>query len=79
MEDKEFAAISAGLRESIRRFPKCRVASCECNEYGGEWQPGCFCTGHWFALNDEFGSGKGDWSFADAAASAAAGKPVRAE
>ena len=79
MEDEEFERISAGLRESIRRFPNCTVASCDCNEFGGEWKPGCSCPGHWEALNKAFGGVVGDWSFADAAASAAVGKPVRAE
>lgn len=78
MDDKAYLEITAGLRESIRRFPYCKVASCECDGRKGEWVPGCFCTCHWFALNDAFGSGKGEWSFADAAASAKVGKPVRA-
>lgn len=79
MDDEEYAAITRGLRASIQRYPNCKVASCECDEYAGEWKPGCFCTGHWFALNDAFGDNKGDWSFADASASAREGKPVRAD
>ncbi|GAG52345.1 unnamed protein product, partial [marine sediment metagenome] len=37
------------------------------------------CPGHWQELDKEFGSGGGQWNLADAAASAKAGKPVRAE
>ena len=79
MEDKDYEDISAGLRASMRRFPGCRVASCNCDEFHGEWLPGCSCPGHWDELNKAFGGVVGDWSFADAAASASAGKPVRAE
>lgn len=78
MGDKDFEAISAGLRASMRRFPACTVASCDCDEFEGEWKPGCSCPGHWDVLNKAFGYVVGEWSFADAAASAAAGKPVRA-
>lgn len=78
MNDDE-SKILGGLRESMRRFPKCRVASCECNDGTGEWTLGCSCPGHWRALDDAFGAGGGAWSLADAAASAKVGRPVRAK
>ena len=68
-----------GLRESMRQFPKCRVASCECDDSVDEWKLGCNCPGHWQTLSEAFGDGKGDWSLADAAASAKVGKAIRAD
>ena len=78
MNDDDVSKILGGLQESMRRFPKCRVASCECDDTTGEWKPGCNCPGHWRALEDAFGVSDDAWNLADAAASAKVGRPVRA-
>lgn len=74
---KDFDAMTNSLRAAAQHFPRCRVASCDCDEFGGEWRQGCHCPGHWQQLDEALG--RGGWNLADAAASAKAGKPVRAK
>lgn len=75
MDDETYNKMEAGLRASMRKYPKCRVASCECDDSAGEWKVGCNCPGHWQAMDTEFG--EGGWSLGDAVASSKVGKPVR--
>lgn len=83
MNDAQFEDMRIGIVSSMHKYPKCRVASCDCDDSVNEWRKGCNCPGHWRALDLMFGSGKDDdgklkWNLADAAASAEAGRPVRA-
>ena len=66
-----------GLEESVRLYPNCRIAACECNENGDEWVAGCTCFGHFFSMDDTFG--KEGWNLDDWRASTQAGKPTRAK
>jgi hypothetical protein len=69
------AEMTRNLMAAARRYPHCHVASCECRETSGEWSPGCHCPGHWRVMDATFG--KGNWTLADASASAEQGKPLR--
>ena len=56
MDKEEYLSIEAGLRASYRRYPNCRVASCDCDEKGKEeWISGCACPGHFTQMDAEFG------------------------
>lgn len=59
----DYAEMTRNLRIAARRFPNCRVASCDCNEFGGEWEQGCMCGGHFKQMTRELGHD--DWSLTD--------------
>jgi hypothetical protein len=34
------------MSESIKRYPKCRVANCDCDSKNDKWENGCSCLCH---------------------------------
>lgn len=46
METEEYNKIKAGLLQSMRRFPNCKIANCECDSKNGERIGKCMCLCH---------------------------------
>lgn len=63
MNEEEYIQMRNNLREAIRRYPNCRIANCECDEYNGEWKKGCHCMGHFKMMDRMFGEKK--WGLND--------------
>lgn len=57
------ADMLAGIRAAARRYPTCRIANCDCNDFGGVWEAGCHCFGHFKDMDDIFG--KDNWKMED--------------
>lgn len=76
MTNEEFLKMRESLMGSIRRFPDCPIANCECaHKSAGEWRKGCYCLCHMRQMDAGVGSG---WTLDDLARSAKAGKPRKA-
>ena len=43
------------IRESARRYPRCRIANCRCNSFGDEWVQECGCLCHLLQLQEQTG------------------------
>ncbi len=76
MDAVEFGKMTDALRASARRYPTCRIANCDCNDYVDEWKPGCGCMGHFKNLDKAFG--EDGWALSDFSASVKTGMPTRA-
>lgn len=55
--------IFAGIKQAAARYPDCRIANCDCDDFGGVWEAGCHCLGHFKDMDDIFG--KDNWSYKD--------------
>ncbi len=55
--------ISAGIKAAAKRYPNCRIANCDCDDFGGVWTQGCNCFGHFKDMDAIFGKEK--WSLGD--------------
>ena len=73
MDEETYQLIKRNLAASIRAFPNCRVASCECNSRAGEWQVDCTCPCHWYQMP---GGMDGEWTLAEVAEQAKIGRPI---
>ncbi len=53
----------SGIVASAKRYPDCRIANCDCDDYGGVWERGCHCFGHFKDMDAIFG--KDNWRLGD--------------
>ena len=63
MNPEEFSSTRRAILESIRRFPNCTIANCECDSRHGEWKDKCNCMCHFRQMDEVFG--KGQWALKD--------------
>lgn len=47
--------IFQAISESAKRYPRCRIANCECDSFGDEWGTGCGCLCHLLQLQKQVG------------------------
>lgn len=46
MDEQTFNAITGGLIWSIKRYPHCKIANCDCDSKNGERKNKCMCLCH---------------------------------
>jgi len=63
MDDETFQKMRESFRESMRRFPNCRIANCICDSNNDEWKKDCHCICHFFLMDKKFGKDK--WNLND--------------
>jgi hypothetical protein len=61
--DVTHAEMETAIKKSMKRYPNCRIASCDCDSKHGEWKQGCHCLCHMLQMNERYG--KGNWSMDD--------------
>ena len=58
MDQKTFVEMSNALHRSLKRFPNCRIANCDCNSEEGEWKKNCHCMCHFSNMDEKYGKDK---------------------
>jgi hypothetical protein len=74
MDEKKFQEMETALKNSMRRFPNCRIANCECYSKQGGWNKGCMCACHFFKMDKLYGKGK--WKLSDMSTESKKGHPA---
>lgn len=55
VDEAEYHRIENALMASIKRFPNCTIANCDCDSRHGEWKPGCHCLCHFRQVQAKYG------------------------
>ena len=64
MNTKTFNAMTDALRISLRHYPHCRVASCDCHSKNqNEWLRHCYCPCHFTDMDETYG--EDNWNLTD--------------